>query len=198
MVEVIFRVEGAVPMKLVEAAVKGVRARLRRDLHLGLAAELSTRADYSEFLPAAATKGVGLIAIKPLAASSIVKLDPRGKPGARPEGGFVQLYQTRYRPLHPAVVSELIKSLERLPDEMLCQAALRFVYSRPFITCATPSMFEDYTLDESIAGLGRHLELSRDERAARDAAADVARATSKRWLRPEYRWLDTGWSSKCG
>src|SRR5687767_5367279 len=87
---------------------------------------IHARADYAEFLPAAAAKGVGLIAIKPLAAGSIVKLDPRGQPGSRPERDFVQLYHTTYRPLHPAVVAELTKSLERLPDETLCQAALRF------------------------------------------------------------------------
>src|SRR5262249_57257874 len=43
---------------------------------------IHARADYSEFLPAAVKKGVGLIAIKPLAAGSIVKLDPRAKPGS--------------------------------------------------------------------------------------------------------------------
>lgn len=159
---------------------------------------IHARADYSEFLPAAAAKGIGLIAIKPLAAGSIVKLDPRAKPGSRPEQTRVQLYQTRYRPLHPAVVSELTKSLQKLPDETLCQAALRFVYSRPFITCAMPGMFEDYTLDENFAGLGRHLELSREEHAALKAAAHVARATGGRWLSREYQWLDTGWSGKCG
>ena len=76
-----------------------------------------------------------------------MKLDPRAKPGSRPERDFVQLYHTRYRPLHPAVVAELTNSLERLPDETLCQAALRFVYSRPFMTCAMPGMFEDHTLE---------------------------------------------------
>jgi aryl-alcohol dehydrogenase-like predicted oxidoreductase len=159
---------------------------------------IHARADYAEFLPAAAAKGVGLIAIKPLAAGSIVKLDPRGKPGSRPERDFVQLYHTQYRPLHPAVVAELTKSLERLPDETLCQAALRFVYSRPFLTCAMPGMFEDYTLEDNIAGLKRHLELSRDERAALDAAGHVARASRGSWLKPHYRWLDSRWSGSCG
>jgi aryl-alcohol dehydrogenase-like predicted oxidoreductase len=159
---------------------------------------IHARADYAEFLPAAAAKGVGLIAIKPLAAGSIVKLDPRGRPGLRPERDFVQLYHTQYRPLHPAVVAELTKSLERLPDETLCQAALRFVYSRPFLTCAMPGMFEDHTLEDNISGLRRHLELSGEERAALDAAAHLARATRGSWLKPEYQWLDTGWSGKCG
>jgi aryl-alcohol dehydrogenase-like predicted oxidoreductase len=159
---------------------------------------IHARADYAEFLPAAAAKGVGLIAIKPLAAGSIVKLDPRGKPGSRPERDFVQLYHTQYRPLLPAVVAELTKSLDRLPDETLCQAALRFVYSRPFLTCAMPGMFESDTLKDNIAGLKRHLELSREERAALEAAARVASATRGNWLKPHYRWLDSRWSGTCG
>src|SRR5262249_55972200 len=65
---------------------------------------IHARADYSEFLPAAIKKGVGLIAIKPLAAGSIVKLDPRAKPGSKPEGDRVALYQAQDRPLLPAVV----------------------------------------------------------------------------------------------
>jgi aryl-alcohol dehydrogenase-like predicted oxidoreductase len=159
---------------------------------------IHARADYAEFLPAAAKAGVGLIAIKPLAAGSIVKLDPRAKPGSRPERDFVQLYHTRYRPLHPAVVAEITRSLERLPDETLCQAALRFVYSRPFMTCAMPGMFEDFTLEENVAGLRRNLELSREERAALDAATLVARASRGNWLPAHYRWLDRRWSHTCG
>jgi aryl-alcohol dehydrogenase-like predicted oxidoreductase len=159
---------------------------------------IHARADYAEFLPAAIEKGVGLIAIKPLAAGSIVRLDPRAKPGSRPERDFVQLYHTRYRPLHPAVVAELTRSLERLPEETLCQAALRFVYSRPFMACAMPGMFEDFTLEENVAGLSRHLGLSREERAALDAAAHAARASRGDWLPPHYRWLDSRWSPRCG
>lgn len=158
---------------------------------------IHARADYAEFLPAAAAKGVGLIAIKPLAAGSIVKLDPRGRSGSRPENNVVQLYHAKYRPLHPAVVAELTRSLERLPDETLCQAALRFVYSRPFLTCAMPGMFEDHTLEDNIAGLKRHLELSREERSALEAAAHAARASRGNWLHPHYRWLDTRWSGTC-
>jgi len=159
---------------------------------------IHARADYSEFLPKAVATGVGLIAIKPLAAGSIVRLDPRAQPGSRPEQNFVQLYHTRYRPLHPAVAAELTRSLARLPDETLCQAALRFVYSRPFMTCAMPGMFEDHTLEENVAGLRRHLELSAQERAALDAAARFARDRGGSWLQPPYRWLDARWSPTCG
>src|SRR5207244_12184194 len=75
---------------------------------------IDARADYSEFLPAAIKKGIGLIAIKPLAAGSIVKLDPRAKPGSQPENERVALYQSQDRPLLTAVVAELKKSLNRL------------------------------------------------------------------------------------
>lgn len=154
---------------------------------------IHARADYAEFLPEAARRGVGLIAIKPLAAGSIVKMDPRAKQNTNPERDFVQLYQAKYRPLLPSVVADLTKSLEQLPEETLCQAALRFVYSRPFITAAMPGMFEAETLDDNLAGLTRHLELSRAERHVLDAAARVARATSQRWLPRHYQWLDQRW-----
>lgn len=155
---------------------------------------IHARADYMEFLPAAAARGVGLIAIKPLAAGSIVKLDPRGQQGTRPERDFFQLYQSKYRPLHPTVVAELTKSLARLPDETLCQAALRFVFSKPFLTSAMPGMFEEPTLDENYAALVRHRELSKEERAALNAAAHFAKATRQSWLPAHYRWLDRRWS----
>lgn len=154
---------------------------------------IHARADYAEFLPEAARRGVGLIAIKPLAAGSIVKLDPNAKGSTRPERDFVQLYHAKYRPLLPAVVAELTRSLERLPEETLCQAAMRFVYSRPFMTAAMPGMFEQQTLDENYAGLTRHLELGRDERAVLDAAAQVAAATGGAWLPRHYQWLDQRW-----
>lgn len=50
---------------------------------------IHARADYMEFLPAAAAKGVGLIAIKPLAAGSIGDSNARaGQRGARRACGF--------------------------------------------------------------------------------------------------------------
>ncbi|MFN7922997.1 MAG: aldo/keto reductase [Bryobacteraceae bacterium] len=154
---------------------------------------IHARADYADFLPKAAAKGVGLIAIKPLAAGSIVKLDPKAKPGSRPERDFVQLYQAKYRPLPAHVVAELTKSLERLPDETLCQAALRFVYSKKFMTAAMPGMFEEHTLEENYAAMGRHLELGTEEKAALDAASKVVSAQGPAWLPRHYRWLDQRW-----
>lgn len=154
---------------------------------------IHARADYSEFLPEAARRGVGLIAIKPLAAGSIVKLDPNAKGGTRPERDFVQLYHATYRPLLPSVVAELTKSLKRLPEETLCQAAMRFVYSRPYMTAAMPGMFEEQTLHENYAGLKQHLQLSREEQAVLDAAGRVASAAGPIWLPPQYQWLDQRW-----
>ncbi len=94
----------------------------------------------------------------------------------------MQLYQAKYRPLLPAVVADLTRSLEQMPEETLCQAALRFVYSRPFLTAAMPGMFEDATLEDNFAGLRRQLELSRG-----------AAVTEGQWLPGHYRWLDERW-----
>lgn len=154
---------------------------------------IHARTDYSEFLPEAIKRGVGLIAIKPLAAGSIVKLDPNSIMSTRPERDFVQLYNAKYRPLLPSVVAELTKSLKRVPDESLCQAALRFVYSRQFMCSAMAGMFEDETFDDNYAGLTRLLELSPDERAALDLAGQVAAATKGAWLPRHYQWLDQRW-----
>jgi aryl-alcohol dehydrogenase-like predicted oxidoreductase len=57
---------------------------------------IHARADYSRFLPTAVKKGIGLIAIKPLAAGSIVKLDPKARPESIPETEQFQLYQTAH------------------------------------------------------------------------------------------------------
>lgn len=154
---------------------------------------IHARADYSEFLPAAVKKGVGLIAIKPLAAGSIIKLDPRAKPGSRPENERVDLYQAKDRPLLPAVVAELTKKLNRLPEETLCQAALRFVYSQPFITCAMPGMFQDHEVEDNYAALKRHLQLGRLDTDTLDLARRLADLRGPAWLPHHYRWLDKQW-----
>jgi len=154
---------------------------------------IHARADYSQFLPAAIRKGVGLIAIKPLAAGSIVKLDPRAHAQSRPENAQTQLYRGRGRTILPAVVGKLTQSLNRLPDESLCQAALRFVYAKPFIASAMTGMFQDYELDDNYAALKRHLQLSHTEKAVLDAARALSHARGRSWLPPHYRWLDARW-----
>jgi aryl-alcohol dehydrogenase-like predicted oxidoreductase len=154
---------------------------------------IHAKADYVEFLPAAIKKGVGLMAIKPLAAGSIVKLDPRAKAGSKPENDRVMLYQKRDTPILPEVVARLTDSLGRMPEESLCQAALRFVYSRPFMTCALPGMFQEHELDDNYTALERQQELSRTETEALEAARALAHASHGRWLPQHYRWLDERW-----
>ena len=151
---------------------------------------IHARTDYTDFLPAARKKNVGLIAIKPLSAGSIANLDPLARPGAKPENNQMRLYRDEHRPLPPSLVAELTKSLDRLPDETLCQAALRFTYSRPFLTTAMPGMFEDFMVDENYQALQRSLELSREEQAALGAARKVVDSAGSRWLPRHYRWLD--------
>jgi aryl-alcohol dehydrogenase-like predicted oxidoreductase len=147
---------------------------------------IHARADYSEFLPAAIGKGVGLIAMKTLAAGSIVSLDPRAKPGPKPENDKIQLYQSGNHPILPAVVAELTRSLHRLPDETLCQAALRFVYSRPFLSAAVTGMFDDSLLADNYAALQHQATLSREEHAALQSAGRLAALRGSAWL-PRHR-----------
>lgn len=154
---------------------------------------IHAKVDYTKFIPAALSKGVGLIAIKPLACGSVVTLDPHARPGSKPQEARVQLYQSKYRPILPAVAAELTKSLNRLPDETLCQAALRFVYSQPFLTTAMPGMFEDFTLDDNYKALCRYSKLTHEEVAALAAAKKLAELRGPSWLPPHYRWLDERW-----
>ncbi len=154
---------------------------------------IHARADYSAFLPEAQRRGTGLIAMKPLASGSIMKLDPAARPGAKPEFEELQLWQTSNRPVLPAAVAELTKSLARLPDETLCMAAMRFVYSRPFISTAITGMFEERLLMDNYRAMERFEEMSRDERAALDAAQRLSRLLEARWLPGNYRWLEEQW-----
>lgn len=156
------------------------------------------RAGYSEFLPTAIASGVGLIAMKPLASGSIVSLDPRAPLGPKPESARVSLFGSRNRAILPAVVDELTRSLNRLPEETLCQAAMRFVYSAPFLSCALTGMWDDRWIDDNYAALTRQRELSREERAALDAVAHVAKLVGPGWLPPSYQWLDERWGGRWG
>jgi len=155
---------------------------------------IHARADYSEFLPKAIAANVGLIAMKPLASGSIARLDPRARQGAAPEFEKLQLWRRGGgRAILPAAVSELTKTLDRLDDETLCMAAMKFVYAKPFVSTAIAGMFdEQYLLDNCLA-LDRYLEERPEMRAALDAAATVARLTHAEWLPTEYRWLEEQW-----
>lgn len=154
---------------------------------------IHARADYSQFLPEARRRGVGLIAMKPLASGSIMKLDPLARPGAKPEFEQLQLWQTSNRPVLPAAVAKLTKALERLPDETLCMAAMRFVYSRDFISTAITGMFEERLLEDNCKALGRYQQMSREEHAALGTARELARRLDASWLPRHYRWLQEQW-----
>ncbi len=154
---------------------------------------IHARADYSQFLPLALRKGVGLIAMKPLASGSIMKLDPRARAGAKPEFNDLQLWQRENKPVLPAAVAELTASLSRMPDETLCMAAMRFVYSRPFLSAAVTGIFEDRLLDDNYKALTRYSEMRPEEQAALGTAKRLANLCGPNWLRPDYRWLEEQW-----
>ena len=153
---------------------------------------IHARADYSDFLQRARRKGIGLIAMKPLAGGSIAQLDPRARP-SRADKDRIQLFQSRYRPVLPAALADLTTSLGRLPDETLCQAALRFTYSRPFIACAMTGTFQDQDLEENYAALTRQLSLSRDEITVLNKASKFTKLRGPGWVLPQYRWLEEQW-----
>ena len=154
---------------------------------------IHARADYSQFLPQAIRKGIGLIAMKPLASGSIMELDPRARAGAKPEFETLQLWQRDNKPVLPAAVAELTASLSRMPDETLCMAAMRFVYSRPFLSAALTGMFEDRLLDDNYKALTRYWEMRPEQQAALGAAKRLANLRGASWLRPGYGWLEEQW-----
>ena len=133
---------------------------------------IHARGDYSQFLPEAIRQQVGLIAMKPLASGSIVQLDPRVKMQTAPEFANIELWQHSNKPVLPAVVAELTKSLNRLPDETLCMAAMRFVFAKPFVSTAITGMFEDRCLDGQLPGAdpARRVEKRREDSPARGVA----------------------------
>ena len=154
---------------------------------------IHARGDYSQFLPEAIRRQVGLIAMKPLASGSIVKLDPRVKMQTAPEFANIELWQHSNKPVLPAVVAELTKSLNQLPDETLCMAAMRFVYSRPFLSTAIAGMFEDRCLEDNYRALARREALKKEETSALKAASRYASLRGANWLPPHYHWLEEEW-----
>ena len=154
---------------------------------------IHARADYGNFLTEASRRQIGIIAMKPLASGSIMKLDPRARAGAKPEFEALQLWQTRNRPILPAAVAELTKALDRLPDETLCMAAMRFVYSRPFVTTAITGIFQDQLLDDNYQALTRYQQSAPNPEPALHAARHLAALLGANWLPAEYRWLEEQW-----
>jgi aryl-alcohol dehydrogenase-like predicted oxidoreductase len=154
---------------------------------------IHARGDYSQFLPLAIQRGIGLIAMKPLASGSIMQLDPRARPGAKPEFDRLQLFGSRVRPILPAAVAELTKSLDRMPDETLCMAALRFVFAQRFLATAITGIFQEQLLEDNYRALTSYREKRPEETAALDAARRVAALRGANWLPPHYRWLEEQW-----
>jgi aryl-alcohol dehydrogenase-like predicted oxidoreductase len=154
---------------------------------------IHARADFMEFIPAARAKGVALIAMKPLAMGSITGLDPRASSGPKPESDKVVMYGSRKMVMLPGAVAELTRTLGRLPDETLCQAAMRFVFSRPFLSSVFNGMWDHRWIDDNHAALQRYSLFGKAEKAALDAVAEVARLLGPSWLPEEYRWLEQRW-----
>jgi predicted aldo/keto reductase-like oxidoreductase len=80
-----------------------------------------------------------------------------------------------------------------MPDETLCMAAMRFVYSRPFVSTTIAGMFEERLFDDNYKALARYQEMGGDEHAALSAAREVARMLDAQWLPKHYRWLEERW-----
>jgi aryl-alcohol dehydrogenase-like predicted oxidoreductase len=156
---------------------------------------IHARADYSKFLPEAQRRGIGLTAMKPLASGSIMKLDPSARPGAKPEFEQLELWQRSVNQILPAAVAELTTTLGRLPDETLCMAAMRFVYSRDFVSSVFTGMFEERLLEDNYKALVNYQQMSRQEQAALEAARQVAGLLKTTWLPAHYRWLEEQWGA---
>jgi aryl-alcohol dehydrogenase-like predicted oxidoreductase len=154
---------------------------------------IHARADYSSFLPKAIERGVGLIAMKPLASGSLVQLDPYAHAGAAPERARIELWKRGAKPLMPSVVAELTKTLGRTPDDTLCMAAMRFVYSRQFIHSAITGMFDERWLDDNYKALETYKEVRGEQEQALRGTAEKLRKLGSSWLPAEYRWLDQEW-----
>jgi aryl-alcohol dehydrogenase-like predicted oxidoreductase len=158
---------------------------------------IHAQAAYGEFIPAAVEAGIGLIAMKPLASGSIVKLDRRRpRPDARPEIESMSTALNKTRPLPEQAVAKLAASLERSADETLAQAALRFVFAQPFIACALTGMFRPEELEENYQAFVHHVEDAAQPSASLfSAARELAVLSRTFWLPEHYRWLDQRWIS---
>lgn len=157
---------------------------------------IHAQAAYESWIAAAGRQGVGLVAMKPLASGSIVKLDPRTpRPNARRESNTLSLNLQRTQPLLQQAVAKLVEALDRAPDETLAQAALRFVLSQPFLSCALVGMFLPEELDENFEAYMSYARRPRPPSAAvLEATRRVALVSGRAWLPPHYRWLDDKWS----
>jgi predicted aldo/keto reductase-like oxidoreductase len=72
-------------------------------------------------------------------------------------------------------------------------AAMRFVYSRPFLSTALTGMAEDRLLEDNFKALTHYSEMRPEERSALDRARQLAGLRGANWLPPDYRWLEEQW-----
>ena len=156
---------------------------------------IHAKADYGQFLPAAAERNIGLIGMKALAAGSIVGLDPRLKSSTNPENPNFMLFNSApgARAILPAAVAELAKNLKQLPDESLPQAAMRYVYSKPFLNSNMVGMTDEQFVKDNCAALTRYDQLTREEHLALDSARRLTRLAGAGWLPENYQWLEEQW-----
>ena len=156
---------------------------------------IHAKADYADFLPAATKRGIGLIGIKALAAGSIVELDPRIKSQTKPEMADIRLFNSSpgSRAILPAAVAELAKALSQMPDESLPQAALRYVFSKPFLTSTMIGMFDDQFLDGQLRGADALRQDGCGTTRGAGCARKVTRLAGAGWLPKNYQWLDEQW-----
>ena len=78
-------------------------------------------------------------------------------------------------------------------DETLAQAALRFVFSRPFLACALPGMWLDEEVEENYQALAAYASGKGAYSRSLETAAQVADLTRQAWLPQRYQWLDQKW-----
>jgi aryl-alcohol dehydrogenase-like predicted oxidoreductase len=156
---------------------------------------IHAKADYGQFLPAAAERNIGLIGMKALAAGSIVGLDPRVKSDTNPENTNFMLFNSApgSRAILPAAVAELARNLKQLPDESLPQAAMRYVYSKQFLCANMVGMTDERFVQDNCAALTRYDQLTRDEHVALESARKLTRLAGAGWLPENYQWLEEQW-----
>jgi aryl-alcohol dehydrogenase-like predicted oxidoreductase len=156
---------------------------------------IHAKADYGQFLPVAAERNIGLIGMKALAAGSIVALDPRLKSTTNPENPNFMLFNSApgARAILPAAVAELAKNLKQLPDESLPQAAMRYVYSKRFLSTNLVGMTDEQFVEDNCAALTRDDQLTREEHVALDSARRLTRLAGAGWLPEHYQWLEEQW-----
>jgi len=156
---------------------------------------IHAKADYGQFLPAASQRKIGLIGMKALAAGSIVGLDPGIKSEASPENTNFMLFNSApgSRAILPAAVAELAKNLKQLPDESLPQAAMRYVYSKQFLSTNLVGMTDEQFVKDNCAALTRYDQMTREEHVALDSARKLTRLAGLTWLPKNYQWLEEQW-----